>query len=96
MNNGGKMRSAIIGNELYIAKKVENINSYDIKLLKLFKNDTIEGYIEVPVSTIVKEMNTNNVFVKQIIQNTNNKIEKYGMQIKLKKYSNNIYVLEEE
>lgn len=90
------MRSVIIGNELFIAKKVENINAYDIKLLKLFKNKTLDGYIEVPAGTIVKEMNTNNVFVKQIIQNTNNKIEKYGMQIKLKKYSNNIYILEEE
>lgn len=90
------MRSAIIGNELYIAKKVENINPYDIKLLKLFKNETLDGYIEIPIGTIAKEMNTNNVFIKQIIQNTNNKIEKYGMQIKLKKYSNNIYILEEE
>lgn len=90
------MKSVIIGNELFIAKKVENINAYDIKLLKLFKNETLDGYIEVPAGTIVKEMNTNNVFVKQIIQNTNNKIEKYGMQIKLKKYSNNIYILEEE
>lgn len=90
------MRSVIIGNELYISKKVEKINPYDIKLLKLFKNETLDGYIEVPISTIVKKMNTNNRFVKQIIQNTNNKIEKYGMQIKLKKYSNNIYILEEE
>lgn len=90
------MRSVIIGNNLYIAKKVEKINPYDIKLLKLFKNETLDGYIEVPISTIVKKMNTNNGFVKQIIQNTNNKIEKYGMQIKLKKYSNNIYILEEE
>lgn len=88
------MRSAIINNELFIALKIKNIDKYDIKLLKLFKN--FNGYIEVPLQTIIKEFRTNNKFVYQYIENTNKKIEPYGMKIVIKDKQNKICVLEED
>ena len=88
------MRIEIVGNELYIAKKIKNIDRYDIKLLKLFKS--FDGYVEVPLQTIIKELHTNNKFVYNYISRTNQKIEKYGMKIKTKDQQRKICILEEE
>lgn len=88
------MRVEIVGDEVYVARRIKDINKYDLKILKLFKS--FNGQVEVPITTITKELRTNNQFVYQYIENTNKKIERYGMRITQKDKRNKTYILEEE